>query len=136
MISYHLEMDPGTSLEKAHKAAEEMERRLREAFGGETVILSHLEPAEPPSAHEWVRLRETRELRRRILEAAEGYPEVVSIHEIRSLTSREGLIITLHCTVEGSTPIERAHEISTMMEEKMKAIDPRIRYVIIHCEPN
>ncbi len=136
MISYHLEMDPRTSLEKAHEAAEEMERRLREAFGGETVILSHLEPAEPPSAHEWVRPRETRELRRRILEVAEGYPEVASVHEIRSLTSREGLIITLHCTVEASTPLERAHEISTIMEEKIKAIDPRIRYVIIHCEPN
>ncbi|MEM2996677.1 MAG: cation transporter dimerization domain-containing protein, partial [Candidatus Bathyarchaeia archaeon] len=91
--------------------------------------------AEPPSAHKWVRPRETRELRRRILEAAEGYPEVMSVHEIRSLSSEEGLLITLHCMVEGSTPLERAHEISTMMEERIKAIDPRIKYVIIHCEP-
>ncbi|MEM3070728.1 MAG: cation-efflux pump [Candidatus Bathyarchaeia archaeon] len=135
IVSYHLEMDPRTSLEKAHEVAEEMERRLREALGEGTVILSHLEPAEPPSAHKWVRPRETKELRRRILEAAEGYPEVMSVHEIRSLSSEEGLLITLHCMVEGSTPLERAHEISTMMEERIKAIDPRIKYVIIHCEP-
>ncbi len=136
IVSYHLEMDPEITLEEAHAAAEEMERRLREALGGETVILSHLEPAEPPQAHRWVEPREMRRLRRRILETAEGYPEAVSIHDIRSLASRDGLIVALHCTVQGSTPLERVHEISTMMEEKIKRIDPKIRYVIIHCEPN
>lgn len=135
IISYHIEMDPGISLEKAHRVAEEMEGRLREVFGEGSVILSHMEPAEPPSAHGWVRPEETAELRRRIFEALEGFPEVATVHEIRSLTSREGLLLTLHCKVEGSTSLERAHEISTMMEEKIRAIDPRIRYVIIHCEP-
>ena len=135
IISYHLEMDPDISLERAHAAAEEMEKRLKGVFGENVIILSHLEPAKPPTAHRWADPKDMRELRGRILEAAEDFSDIISIHEIRSLASQEGLLITLHCLVEGSTTLERAHEISTSMEEKVKAIDPRITYVVIHCEP-
>ena len=46
-IEAHIRMDGSVSLKQAHERATEIERRLRERFGSETLVTLHMEPTKP-----------------------------------------------------------------------------------------
>ena len=74
-------------------------------------------------------------LQRRIVQIREGFPEVISLHNIQILSRNGKYSISLHCTVDASLTVERTHEIATEIEDKIRTLDERIDRVDVHCEP-
>ena len=134
-VSYHLEMDPEISLERAHETAHELEDKLRSALGKHALIVSHLEPTLKLSVQNGLSLKELKELRAEVILTAEGFPGIRSVHDIDAMSHAGMLCITLHCLVNGSMTLDQAHDITTKLEEKIKFLDQRIGHVIIHSEP-
>ena len=48
-IESHIRMDGSVSLREAHERASEIEKRLRERFGSETLVTLHMEPTKTPA---------------------------------------------------------------------------------------
>ncbi len=46
VIEFHIEVDPNLSVREAHDIATHIENRLRERFGKDTIITTHIEPRE------------------------------------------------------------------------------------------
>jgi len=74
-------------------------------------------------------------LRRKIVQIGRTFPEVISLHDVQLLWRDGKYSISLHCTVDSSLTLERAHEIATKIENKIRALDERINQVDVHCEP-
>ena len=53
-IDVHFRMDGRTTIDEAHRATREIEARLRERFGSQTLINTHVEPVKPPVRREAV----------------------------------------------------------------------------------
>ena len=51
-IDVHFRMDGRTTIDEAHRATREIEDRLRERFGSQTLINTHVEPGKPPVRRE------------------------------------------------------------------------------------
>lgn len=51
-IDVHFRMDGRTTIDEAHRATREIEDRLRERFGSQTLINTHVEPVKPPVRRE------------------------------------------------------------------------------------
>ena len=51
-IDVHFRMDGRTTIDEAHRATREIEDRLRERFGPQTLINTHVEPVKPPVRRE------------------------------------------------------------------------------------
>ncbi|MBA4349484.1 MAG: cation transporter [Thermodesulfovibrio sp.] len=61
---------------------------------------------------------------------------VIECHEIRTRGSRGNIFVDLHILVNPSLPLEDAHKIADMVEEKIKSKLPDIVDVIVHLEPS
>jgi len=75
-------------------------------------------------------------LQKRIMRIGESFPEVISLHNIQLLSRNGKYNVSLHCTVDESLTLERAHEIATKIEVKIRELDERINQVNVHCEPD
>mgnify|MGYP005831520149 CR=1 FL=1 len=134
-LSYHLEMDSNINLEAAHEIAHNLERRLNMLLKKPIIVVSHLEPILSFSNEKIIVEEEAKKLKTRVIEIAEDYPEIKSVHDIDTLSLGGSICITMHCTVGGAMSLEEVHTISTKLEEKIKSTDSRISHAIIHCEP-
>ena len=65
-------------------------------------------------------------LQKRIVQIREGFPDVISLHNIQILSRNGKYSISLHCTVDVSLTVGRAHEIATGIEDKIRTFDERI----------
>jgi len=133
-ISCHIEIDPKLSISQAHEIASRLEEQIRKKLRNITSVISHLEPASKVS--EFVYSPESASmLQRKIMQIQDDFPEVVSLHNIQILSQNGKYNVSLHCTVDASLTVERAHEIATEIEGKIRALDERIDRVDVHCEP-
>jgi len=133
-ISCHIEIDPEVSISKAHEIASQVEERIRNKLKNVLSVVTHLEPASKHS-ESFYRLESASTLQRKIMQIKENLPEVISLHNIQLLWRDGKYSISLHCTVDASLTLKRAHEIATEIEDKIRALDERITQVDVHCEP-
>lgn len=61
-------------------------------------------------------------------------PEVKECHKIRSRGSPSHIYVDLHLTLESSSTLSEAHEISHVVENKLKSAIPEIEDVVVHME--
>ena len=133
-ISCHIENDPEVSISQAHEIASRLEEQIRNKLRDITSVIAHLEPASKDSEFIY-NLESTGVLQRKIVQIQKGFPEVISLHNIRILSRNGKYSISLHCAVDASLTVERAHEIATEIEGKIRTFDERIERVDVHCEP-
>ena len=133
-ISYHIEIDPKVSISQAHEIASQLEEKIRNELKNVYSVISHLEPASEYSESVY-RLESASMLQRKIVQIGETFPEVISLHDVQLLWRDRKYSISLHCTVDASLTLERAHEIATKIENRIRALDERIDQVDVHCEP-
>lgn len=62
-------------------------------------------------------------------------PGVVGCHRIRSRGIEDEVFVDLHLTVDPDTPLKQAHELSHVVEEKLKKQFKNIKDVVVHIEP-
>ncbi|WP_027581485.1 cation-efflux pump [Bradyrhizobium sp. Ai1a-2] len=135
IVSIDLEVDGEMELIAAHAIAHDLERAIREDFGEDVEVDTHIEPLEPelpwgsdaaPDRVETIREALTRF-------AADG--PIHDIHNVRVRDSDAGEIVNFHCRAAPSMSVIKVHEGVDAIERALRRAFPSIKRVISHAEP-
>lgn len=135
-LHLHVGVDPNLTLAEAHERVDQLERTILERQPHIAAVYSHIELANSevlPSA------RVSSGLQRRIAEAiaraARQVGQVQHPHDIQVRQVEGRLFISLEAYVPGDLSIAEAHELSTRLQEAIRAQVPNVGEVLIHLEP-
>ncbi|MGB9113689.1 cation-efflux pump [Bradyrhizobium sp.] len=134
-VSIDLEVDGDMALTAAHDIAQGLERSIRDEFGEDVEVDTHIEPLEPelplgsdaaPDRVEAIRA------------ALSGFAANGAIHDIHSVRVRDtdaGEIVNFHCRAAPSMSVIRVHENVDEIERALRRAFPTVKRVISHAEP-
>ena len=63
------------------------------------------------------------------------YHELVDCHEVNVRSVEHKILVSCHCTMDGSLPITEVHDVTAALEDRVKERFPQIFRVTIHPEP-
>src|SRR5882757_1820876 len=134
-VSIDLEVDGDMELTAAHDIAHGLERNIREEFGEDVEVDTHIEPLEPelpvgtdaaPGRVETIKAALSRF-------AADG--AIHDIHNVRVRDTDAGEIVNFHCRAAPSMSVIKVHESVDEIERALRRAFPTIKRVISHAEP-
>ena len=134
-VSIDLEVDGKMALTAAHGIAHELERSIRDEFGEDVEVDTHIEPLEPElplgadAAPERVQA---------IKAALSGFAADTSIRDIHNVRVRDtdaGEIVNFHCRAAPSMSVIKVHESVDEIERALRRAFPTVKRVISHAEP-
>jgi divalent metal cation (Fe/Co/Zn/Cd) transporter len=134
-VSIDLEVDGDMALTAAHDIAQELERNIRDEFGEDVEVDTHIEPLEPElplgtdAAHDRVETIRTALARF----AADG--AIHDIHNVRVRDTDAGEIVNFHCRAAPSMSVIKVHENVDEIERALRRAFPTVKRVISHAEP-
>ncbi|WP_041798313.1 cation diffusion facilitator family transporter [Rhodopseudomonas palustris] len=134
-VSIDLEVDGDMPLIEAHDIAHELERHIRDDFGTDVEVDTHIEPLEPEMPHGYEAAPERVE---EIRAALIGFAKNGAIHDIHSVRVRDteaGEIVNFHCYAEPSLSVIAVHDHVDEIERHMRRAFPSVKRVISHAEP-
>jgi cation diffusion facilitator family transporter len=136
-ISLDVELDGAMPMGRAHAIATDFESAIRDEFGADTEIETHIEPQAP---HVLVGRDALESQRLEILEALDRYSEhvgyIANIHDLRVRETAGGLIVNYHCRVDAAAPVETVHAAVDELERRMREEYPEITRIVGHAEPD
>jgi cation diffusion facilitator family transporter len=134
-IELHLEVDEGVSLREAHRSATELEQDIKQATDSGTRINIHIEP-------QGIRIsgaEEMKDLSRSVQDFLNSmqseYHEMLDCHEVHVRSVDHKILVSCHCTMDGSLPITDVHDVTAALEDRVKERFPQIFRLTIHPEP-
>ncbi|WP_375411193.1 cation-efflux pump [uncultured Bradyrhizobium sp.] len=134
-VSIDLEVDGEMALAQAHDIAHDLERNIRDEFGADVEVDTHIEPLEPelPFGTDAAagRVAEIAETLARI--AADG--AIHDIHNVRVRDTEAGEIVNFHCRAAPSMSVIKVHESVDTIERALRRAFPSVKRVISHAEP-
>src|SRR6202162_2730437 len=134
-VSIDLEVDGEMALTAAHDIAQGLERNIRDEFGEDVEVDTHIEPLEPelplgadaaPDRVEAI----TAALSRFAADSA-----IHDIHNVRVRNTDAGEIVNFHCRAAPSMSVIRVHENVDDIERALRRAFPTVKRVISHAEP-
>ncbi|HME50992.1 MAG TPA: cation-efflux pump [Candidatus Lokiarchaeia archaeon] len=126
----HLRVDPGMSTERAHAIAHEVGRRIRQFETGLQDVTIHVEPADKPATE--LTSQETIATPYRRIAFGLG----ASIHDLWVHEVNPGeFFLESHVEIDGSMPLQQAHELITNIENRAREEIPGIKGITSHLEP-
>src|SRR5712671_2436010 len=134
-VSIDLEVDGDMALTAAHDIAQELERAIREDFGEDVEVDTHIEPLEPELPHGTDASPERVET---IKAALARFAEKSAIHDIHNVRVRDtdaGEIVNFHCRAAPSMSVIKVHENVDAIERALRRAFPTVKRVISHAEP-
>jgi divalent metal cation (Fe/Co/Zn/Cd) transporter len=134
-LELHLEVSDSLLLDEAHRQATEFERALRKALPSVTRIITHIEPTGDMAATVRGEPAGQLEVQKAIGEFLEGFPERVRPHDVRVQLAGGELAVSFHCTLDATTAITAAHDLTVRLEEHLRNRIPGLGRVVIHVEP-
>jgi cation diffusion facilitator family transporter len=138
-IELHLEVDENLSLREAHRQATELEEKIRELRDGLVEVNIHIEPLGRHIATPDAGIGEMKQLSRSIEGFINGLPaefdELVNCHDVRARQVDHHIFVSCHCTMKSSLPITQVHDVTAVLEDRVKEKFPQIYRVTIHPEP-
>ncbi len=132
-VDLHLEVSANMTVKQAHDTSEQVERKIKAANSNISEITVHLESASERITRELTGV-ET-ELESYIEHVAERIPEIKCIHGIEVRKVGDQMHIVLRCHFDPKTTVEKAHEISSMLEKEIKSAYPSVDRIDVHEEP-
>jgi cation diffusion facilitator family transporter len=134
-VSIDLEVDGGMELSAAHDIAHGLERSIREDFGEDVEVDTHIEPLEPelPVGADAAPARV--ETIKAALSRFAGNGAIHDIHNVRVRDTDAGEIVNFHCRAAPSMSVIKVHENVDEIERALRRAFPTIKRVISHAEP-
>jgi cation diffusion facilitator family transporter len=134
-VSIDLEVAGDMALTKAHDIAHDLERHIRDEFGADVEVDTHIEPLEPELPLGTNAAPERAEAIREALSryAAEG--SIEDIHNVRVRDTEAGEIVNFHCRAMPSMSVIEVHESVDAIERALRRAFPSVKRVISHAEP-
>jgi cation diffusion facilitator family transporter len=134
-VSIDLEVDGEMALIAAHDIAHELERNIRDEFGADVEVDTHIEPLEPELPFGTDAAPERVEA---ITAALTGFAADGAIHDIHNVRVRNtdaGEIVNFHCRAAPSMSVIKVHENVDEIERALRRAFPTVKRVISHAEP-
>jgi cation diffusion facilitator family transporter len=134
-VSIDLEVDGEMALTAAHDIAQELERSIREDFGEDVEVDTHIEPLEPELPHGTDAAPERVEAVKAALSGFAANGAIHDIHNVRVRNTDAGEIVNFHCRAAPSMSVIKVHENVDEIERALRRAFPSIKRVISHAEP-
>lgn len=132
----HVGVDPTLTVTAAHELMDRLEATLLERLPELTSVHSHIEANNLeilPSAHVSHRLQH--HVVDVIEKAVTTLPGLSDPHEITVRQVEGRLFVTLEVMVSGAMSVAEAHELSTQLQEQIRANVSNVNEALIHLEP-
>jgi len=138
-IELHLEVDENLPLREAHRQATKLEEGIRALRDAPTEVNIHIEPLGTHIATPDAGLGEMKLL----AGAIEGflnslpseYDELLNCHDARVRQVEHRIFVSCHCTMKSDLPINKIHDVTAALVDRVKERFPQIHRVTIHPEP-
>jgi divalent metal cation (Fe/Co/Zn/Cd) transporter len=134
-VSIDLEVDGAMALTAAHDIAQELERAIREDFGEDVEVDTHIEPLEPELPHGTDASPARVETIKAALAGFAGNGAIHDIHNVRVRDTDAGEIVNFHCRAAPQMSVIKVHENVDEIERALRRAFPTIKRVISHAEP-
>jgi divalent metal cation (Fe/Co/Zn/Cd) transporter len=135
IVSIDLEVDGEMPLVAAHDVAHHLEHSIRDEFGEDVEVDTHIEPLEPELPHGTDAAPErVAAIRAALTEIAAG-GAIHDIHNVRVRDTDAGEIVNFHCRAAPSMSVTRVHQGVDEIERALRRAFPSIKRVISHAEP-
>jgi cation diffusion facilitator family transporter len=134
-VSIDLEVDGNMALMQAHDIAHDLERHIRDEFGADVEVDTHVEPLEPELPHGTDAAPERTEAIRKALSGFAADGAIHDIHDVRVRDTDAGEIVNFHCRAAPSMSVIRVHENVDAIERALRRAFPTVKRVISHAEP-
>jgi divalent metal cation (Fe/Co/Zn/Cd) transporter len=134
-VSIDLEVDGDMPLAQAHDIAHDLERRIRDEFGADVEVDTHIEPLEPELPHGTDAAPERTETIREALSGFAADGAIHDIHDVRVRDTDAGEIVNFHCRAAPLMSVIKVHENVDAIERALRRAFPTVKRVISHAEP-
>jgi cation diffusion facilitator family transporter len=134
-VSIDLEVDGEMTLIAAHDIAHELERNIRDEFGEDVEVDTHIEPLEPELPHGTDAAADRVEAIRTALSQFAARGAINDIHNVRVRDTEAGEIVNFHCRAAPSMSVIKVHESVDEIERALRRAFPTVKRVISHAEP-
>jgi cation diffusion facilitator family transporter len=135
-VSLDIEVDGRMSLGAAHAIATKFETALKEEFGAETEVDTHIEPLVVASlAGRDVGGEERADIAACLARHAAALGIITDVHSVRVRQTGQGLVVNYHCRVDPALRVESVHDVVDRLEQLVRADVPQIARIVSHTEP-
>jgi cation diffusion facilitator family transporter len=134
-VSIDLEVDGNMPLTAAHDIAHELERNIRDEFGEDVEVDTHIEPLEPDLPLGADAPPDRVETIKTALSRFAADSAIHDIHNVRVRSTEAGEIVNFHCRAAPSMSVIKVHENVDEIERALRRAFPTVKRVISHAEP-
>jgi cation diffusion facilitator family transporter len=134
-VSIDLEVDGEMTLTAAHDIAHELERSIRDEFGEDVEVDTHIEPLEPELPLGTDATPDRVQIIRAALSTFAANGAIHDIHNVRVRDTDAGEIVNFHCRAAPSMSVIKVHENVDEIERALRRAFPTVKRVISHAEP-
>jgi cation diffusion facilitator family transporter len=135
IVGIDLEVDGDMELAAAHEVTRVLERDIREDFGEDVEVDTHIEPLEPELPHGTDAAPERVETIKAALARFAANGAIHDIHNVRVRDTDAGEIVNFHCRAAPSMSVIKVHENVDEIERALRRAFPTIKRVVSHAEP-
>jgi cation diffusion facilitator family transporter len=135
-VSIDLEVDGDMPLNEAHDIAHRLEAAIREEFGADAEVDTHIEPLEPELPHGTdAAASRVETIRQALSRFAAETGAIHDVHNVRVRDTDAGEIVNFHCRAVPSMSVIDVHEKVDEIERALRRSFPSVKRVISHAEP-
>src|SRR4030081_365076 len=134
-VSIDLEVDGDMALAAAHDIAQGLERSIRDEFGEDVEVDTHIEPLEPELPVGTDAAPDRVDPIKTALSRFRAVGGVHDIHNVRVRDTEAGEIVNFHCRAAPSMSVIKVHENVDEIERALRRAFPTVKRVISHAEP-
>jgi divalent metal cation (Fe/Co/Zn/Cd) transporter len=135
IVSIDLEVDGNMTLTRAHDIAQGLEGNIRDEFGAEVEVDTHIEPLEPELPFGTDASPDRLEVIKSALSSIAAETAIHDIHNVRVRDTDAGEIVNFHCRAAPSMSVIKVHESVDAIERALRRAFPTVKRVISHAEP-
>jgi cation diffusion facilitator family transporter len=134
-VSIDLEVDGDMALHEAHDIAHGLERNIRDEFGEDVEVDTHIEPLEPELPLGTDAAPDRVEAIKTALSHFAADSAIHDIHDVRVRNTDAGEIVNFHCRAAPSMSVIKVHQSVDEIERALRGAFPTVKRVISHAEP-
>src|ERR1700722_3662392 len=134
-VSIDLEVDGEMALTAAHDIAQDLERNIRDEFGEDAEVDTHIEPLEPELPLGTDAAPDRVETIKQALSRFAADTAINDVHSVRVRNTDAGEIVNFHCRAAPSMSVIKVHENVDAIERALRRAFPTVKRVISHAEP-
>jgi cation diffusion facilitator family transporter len=135
-VSIDLEVDGNMALIDAHGVTLDLEQAIRDEFGADAEVDTHIEPLEPelPQGVD-ATPEQIAAIHRALTEFARAGGTIRDVHHVRVRDTDAGQVVNFHCRANPSMSVIDVHDAVDAIERAMRRAFPSVKRVISHAEP-